>query len=644
MKRKKRIVIGLGITSVLAAPIIGVASCGSNTENPTIKEQKQLDGITSNMVNSALNIKANSAEVPSNAYPTQPKDKVVELNGLAGVNIKITAWSTEDATGVLTYSVSLSKDNLTSKTLDITVAGFKASANADQNKMDGITDNMVLDALALTIDPFKTPSQVYNVPPAGGIHTLNNLSGVQIRISDWTLNDSTGTITFTATMSKDALTPRVLKISVSGFGTQAHVQIQTKINAIEESDVTSLMGITASPTVLASSAESKVKNKYSVTLNTVDGLDVTVSNISWSDSAGTIRYNAVISKDGFTSKRFTDIMITNFKRVAPGSITNIKEVGKTFSGFTGSKFTLQINQTHYLLGGSNHNPLYQVTTNLDGDVISSVPYTGVDASFGRALQMDDTHIILSKPSEGMYVLTIDPETGLISGKNKYPGRHYVRLSKIDNRHAVNGRDLITLTPDGSAIQSIQSQVYGKLGTAQFAQMVDSTHMLYGSISHGLFEVVIDPTTKAIVSSKRNLSIDGNFAGGWITKINDQHYILCSSSGEYIITIDPDGTIANSIYLPFSGTGNHIPVALNHFSSYLSRAVVMGPHIFVLADVGLYRIDLNDSDGIASITKVADAPQLVVDPNMQQGYLQKVTSTSFLANITNKGTYLIDMAQ
>ncbi|MCR8612864.1 MAG: hypothetical protein NC236_00055 [Mycoplasma sp.] len=91
------------------------------------------------------------------------------------------------------------------------VASCDVTTNSDQSKLDGASQANVLQALGLQ------PSQDSAIPaqPADKIATVNGLENVVIKITKWTPNTNTGVLSFTATLSKEGLVSKDIKITTS---------------------------------------------------------------------------------------------------------------------------------------------------------------------------------------------------------------------------------------------------------------------------------------------------------------------------------------------------------------------------------------------------------------------------------------------
>ncbi|MCR8612867.1 MAG: hypothetical protein NC236_00070 [Mycoplasma sp.] len=111
--------LGLGFATLASVgTIAAVVSCNEITDDSgQIANQSKLDNITQDQVLQALRLKENSDQQAT--APTQPEDKVVTINGLEQVSVKIENWNIDEVTKTVSFQAILSKEGLNSKTLRI---------------------------------------------------------------------------------------------------------------------------------------------------------------------------------------------------------------------------------------------------------------------------------------------------------------------------------------------------------------------------------------------------------------------------------------------------------------------------------------------------------------------------------------------
>ncbi|MCR8613313.1 MAG: hypothetical protein NC236_02420 [Mycoplasma sp.] len=92
------------------------------------------------------------------------------------------------------------------------------SSQTDQEKSNNITPVMLLQALKIKADPTKNVGSV--TEPTGDQLknlTINEITGLNVEISNWVTHNGTGILTFDAKVLKNGIDDVNLSISLSGW-------------------------------------------------------------------------------------------------------------------------------------------------------------------------------------------------------------------------------------------------------------------------------------------------------------------------------------------------------------------------------------------------------------------------------------------
>ncbi|MCR8613319.1 MAG: lipoprotein 17-related variable surface protein [Mycoplasma sp.] len=190
----------------------------------------------------------------------------------------------------------------------VAVVASCGDKETDQDKVNSITQTMVLSALKLTPQATTMPSDV--VEPKGSSLenlTINGVSGLSITISNWTPNDSVGTLAFNVTISKDGINEVPKEISSSGWKTGSNpANEQAILNSITGDDLLTSLKVTPDPTVFPPDSFSKLTtvSLENLTVKGVEGLkgELTPGSYQPDNDLGAISFSFTLSKPGLTSK------------------------------------------------------------------------------------------------------------------------------------------------------------------------------------------------------------------------------------------------------------------------------------------------------------------------------------------------------
>ncbi|MCR8613315.1 MAG: lipoprotein 17-related variable surface protein [Mycoplasma sp.] len=203
------------------------------------------------------------------------------------------------------------------------VASCGESSESDQDKLDAIDQTMVLDALKITVNSKEQASSVKEPTGSEIIDlTINGVSGIKIVISDWTADDSTGTLSFTASVAKEGLNSNNVNVSLNGWMTSTTPNTdQTKMNEITQDQLLTALGVDPSKDVLPPATQDamlKGKPLTRLTMNTVTGLTVVISDYVATPDTGSVTFKAVISKTDLTSKTLSVDLSNRWETTAQG--------------------------------------------------------------------------------------------------------------------------------------------------------------------------------------------------------------------------------------------------------------------------------------------------------------------------------------
>ena len=197
-----------------------------------ISKQQKFNSIKSSDV--ANKIRDHLQPTINTPIPLAPRRWTVELNGIKQIIMKISNWLPK-SDGSVTMKATLAASGLTSPPpFIITITGFQST---DQANMSKITESMVITAVK---DRIGAPNAAHttaipNEPNESWTHQFGVLSGVNITISNWVVNNN-GTVDMGVAISKDSLIPPgPFHISIAGYESSE----QTKMSAIDNAAVQS---------------------------------------------------------------------------------------------------------------------------------------------------------------------------------------------------------------------------------------------------------------------------------------------------------------------------------------------------------------------------------------------------------------------
>ena len=183
----------------------------------------------------------------------------------------------------------------------------------------------------------------------------------------------------------------------------------------------------------------------------------------------------------------------------------------------------RIDATHFLIGTARRG-VYQVTVGKDGLVTKTkqLEMTGLglampDVGYGWSEQIDATHFLIGTTRNGVYVVTVDLTTGMVtetkqvptSGVNSIPDVGHGFIQKIDAEHYLIGTTAkgmyeVTLGALQKVISSKQVPTSGVNSIPDtafgFGQQIDATHYLIGTARNGVYKVILDSKSHKIISS------------------------------------------------------------------------------------------------------------------------------------------------
>ena len=209
-------------------------------------------------------------------------------------------------------------------------------------------------------------------------------------------------------------------------------------------------------------------------------------------------YQVELDKDTKSIKKTTQVKMTG-----PNSIPSVND-----------GFSQKIDDTHFLIGTKNKG-VYQVELDEDTKSIkttTAIPMLGPNSiplvRGGFSQKIDDTHYLISTYEKGVYQVELNKDTKLIkkttqvkmTGPNSIPDVMGGFFQKIDDTHYLigtgdNGIYQVELDKDTKSIKKTTQvkmtgpnsipDVYGG-----FAQKIDDTHYLIGTIRNGVYQIVV----------------------------------------------------------------------------------------------------------------------------------------------------------
>ncbi|MCR8613317.1 MAG: lipoprotein 17-related variable surface protein [Mycoplasma sp.] len=262
--------------------------------------------------------------VPVTAIQKPNVSNLNQIGDANGVNIEITTWTPNANDGTITFSATITKGSET-KTIDDIKIGTasnhwqttaEATTLAEQAKLDSIVESDVKSLLpSITIvNSVKAPT----IPPADlTAQTIAGLDGLNVAITNWNADDTTGIITFDATISKNGLTPK--RISGITLGTASNHWRTTAetikiIDGITEQNVIDFytsLGLNLQPSARTYLEDLWLGNYAGVKNYPKQGITVKIEIIKLNlhPDTGKIDFGVRIWIDGYLSKIIDNISI-----------------------------------------------------------------------------------------------------------------------------------------------------------------------------------------------------------------------------------------------------------------------------------------------------------------------------------------------
>ena len=496
-------------------------------------DQENLDTVTKVQVITKI---TNIIGTPSGAIHDKPTIPLVTINKVKRVTITLNGWLKDANAGTVSTSATVSRGDLKSPAaFPITITGYSSKAKL-QAQLNAIDENTVKAAITNKLVPLKSKNVLESAPGKWEVQ-LGVLDKVGITLSDWN-KDTAGSVTMTATLSKDTLTPKVITgITIGGFGHILKVISTSSVGLYKIPDVEN--GFSQQIDATHYLIGTKDNGIYQVTVN-ANGMVTSSTQAStgmatvangWSQKIDATHYLIGTFYRGVYQVTVNgNGIITNTTKVDTSKLPNSQKGG----------WSQKIDATHYLIGTWNN--VYQVTVGQNGMVTSSikVPESTIPrVSQGFSQQIDATHYLIGTFENGVYQVTVNANGMVASStkvaKSKIPDASYGFAQKIDATHYLIGTrssGLYQVAVDGNGIVTKTSQVDPntipdvRMG---FSQQIDATHYLIGTFGNGVYQATVNANGMVTGSAQISKSRIPNVYFGFVQRIDASHYLIGSTN-------------------------------------------------------------------------------------------------------------------
>ncbi|MCR8613036.1 MAG: lipoprotein 17-related variable surface protein [Mycoplasma sp.] len=337
---KKKQIASIFGSLVVAGTVATVASCGTGGLSDTAEDvttdattedtssainanqeainritQVSINGISKKMVLDALGLSPNGDPSKLASSVNQPANlSNIQLNDVPGLELVITNWIVDDIHGNISLHAEAKKPSFNSKQMYIKIPGWDLKEHHNKiNELKTIDAKAIKAAkLGINVNPSLLPSEfIKSYNPLKSITIVKNNDVFNIKLSALTPNDANGSISFSATVSSSGIDDKVISdISISGFNKKD----QKLLNDISLHDVLGKLNIVPEKDKLPN--EFTLPTPMKTTLNGLNGVTITVSDLKPVPVNGSLTSTITVSKNGLISKTFTDASLGTWETQA----------------------------------------------------------------------------------------------------------------------------------------------------------------------------------------------------------------------------------------------------------------------------------------------------------------------------------------